>query len=1030
MTGVDLPKLPDDDALWSPPDVLPPPLADPAPALLNTHEMEWDYFERLVLAMARSLDGASDVRMYGRRGQAQHGLDVIAFFSDRGPTAYQAKRWQAFRAGDLTSAVEVYGGGRRPFNAERLVIAVASEVRDRATLDTLAGLRSQYPNLEIELWDRQTISDRLRDRPEIVRVFFGPATASVFCTGAFVAAPSVAASSVSADAVLRGPIVHLQLGDEVRRAEELSSDNPGAAAAALDHVATTLESRGFAPHATLLRERQATMLRAADDRRAEALVRLQLGWAQLESGDLSSAEVQVHRIAEWGSDAPDEIRRCLNTLTAAVRLRRDFGAGVPGLGAAFDALEPADPHRVEAALLLAEEAVAAGLGDVITDRSAALLELADSQPHTEVGDLVRARIRMCVADFGGGWDRLAAQARDNFSARITALVLARHGRHLVLEPDPSLAVARWREGIERACMEGLNDDAADWLYAVRSVRIEHRQITGDINELHRHALALRAAGSGTLLPEPYHARERGFAYLGDRDWSGAYEALHRYLWRSVVGADWAAEVDAHELLGDLFRATGKGFQALTHYIAAGERKKLEELARSLRDEEVQVPFSLLSPRPFEKVAAFSFIAACADLVVDHDAAEWCSAALKELQDGEYSPGLLGPDPWLAAFNAFGQLAPVSTVAQAEWFLAECHELIPREAGRYRFTDEAQVEALIGIARSHRNLAPEALDQLLEALLTDQRMAQVALTKGEDLLRQDPQRTFAAVEQSARDGNRYAALALIAAGADTGPVDALARQELERALEPVSHTPGVQTIGTGLGQAAVFVTTLTEADRIEFAGAMVVKAEDSQDSPQNRYEALLALRAIARHLPDPIREDLFEKVRPFAQRERETPFMGGALEGANDPLSRFRVSLGETSLWPGGLMVAAALTDRSEQATIVQQSAMAVMRDATDFESNAIASALSLLPIALMTVPVDLLASHPNPWLRCVAVVAWIQRDDEPAEIGERLARDPSSHVRLAMARNVRADGRFREVKSVLENDPRRSIRRQIRVAPT
>src|SRR5438876_9746521 len=81
----------DDDEVWAAPRELPPPLADPAPPLLNTHEMDWDAFERLVLGMARILDGAYDVRRYGRPGQAQHGLDVVAFFADRAPSVYQAK---------------------------------------------------------------------------------------------------------------------------------------------------------------------------------------------------------------------------------------------------------------------------------------------------------------------------------------------------------------------------------------------------------------------------------------------------------------------------------------------------------------------------------------------------------------------------------------------------------------------------------------------------------------------------------------------------------------------------------------------------------------------------------------------------------------------------------------------------------------------------------------------------------------------------------------------------------------------------
>jgi hypothetical protein len=149
----------DEDDVWSPPDELPPPLADPRPPLLNTHEMGWEPFERLILNMARTLDGAFSVHRYGRPGQAQHGLDIIAHRHGQAPSVYQAKHWQEFTATDLERAVELYAQGQRPFDADRIVIAVASEARDREILDMLHTLSERYPDLRIELWDRQELPD-------------------------------------------------------------------------------------------------------------------------------------------------------------------------------------------------------------------------------------------------------------------------------------------------------------------------------------------------------------------------------------------------------------------------------------------------------------------------------------------------------------------------------------------------------------------------------------------------------------------------------------------------------------------------------------------------------------------------------------------------------------------------------------------------------------------------------------------------------------------------------------------------------
>jgi hypothetical protein len=1019
-------SIPDEDEVWAGPTRLPPPLVDPAPSLLNTHEMDWESFERLVLAMARRLDGAYDARRFGRPGQAQHGLDVVAFFAERAPSAYQAKRWQDFDESDLEQAVELYFGGRRPFGADRIVIAVATEVRDAKTLEKLAALRGKHQDMRIELWDKQAISDRLRNDPNLVTTFFGAATAAAFCTNTPPpAAAAGPAPPIAADAVLRGPIAHLGLDDDLRRAEEAVPERPAEAAALLAGIADRLEASPFGPHAAPVRELLAKALRAAGRRADEAWVRIDLGWHQLDAGDTFSAGLQVREIANWGDDAPEDVMRCADALSAAAGVRRERAVTLGQLAEAVDRLADDDAHRVDAALVLAEEAIAARRPELVNARADVLRDLAAGVPQNNEGQLIAARLRMCVADAGDGWEELAATARETYPPAVTALVLARHARHLALVPQPEPSVARWRDAIERACLEGLNDDAADWLYALRGVRLQHGLIANDINDLHRHAQALRAAGSGTLLPEPYRARERALASLRDQKWPDALEALRRYLWRSVVGADWSGEVDAHELLGDLFSRTGRAEEAIQHYSAAGQRKKLEQLAAQLRDEPVRLPIDLITPRPWERAAAFSFAAACADVMVDDDARRWCTAALHEIVHHPQPAPILAPNPWLAAFKAFGQLAVVSTVEQARRFLEISRELIPREPNRYRLTDEDQVHAIIGIARAHPDLRAEAIEQLFQAVLLDSRMAEFVLRNGHDLLRDDPSRTVSAVGEAAVGGNHYAALALVAAEEDTTQAIPLAHQRLESAVAPRAHEPGVRTFGTGLSQTAALATVLPEEDRVRFAHGMLEFANDREETSLNRYEALIALQGITRYVPDEVRDELFEQVLPFAEgrhdADREEFFAG-----ADDPFQRFRLSLGEESLAPGGLMAAAALARTREQYVIVERIAVALIQDATDQTANAIAVALASLPPEELTLPVQLLASHPSQWLRALAAVIWAQRPDRHQEVGVALAHDTSPHVRGSLARSLRDDARHAEVRAVLTDDPRRSVRQRVK----
>ena len=829
-------------------------------------------------------------------------------------------------------------------------------------------------------------------------------------------------ASIAADAILRGPVAHLGLTDDLRRAEEVVGERPDEAAELLAQIADRLEGSGFVPHASPVRELQATALRAAGRRAEEAWVRLDLGWRQFDAGDTLSAAIQIRGIGEWGDEAPTDVVRCANALSHAIRLRRDYAGTLEHLAAAVDALTDGDPHRVDAVLVLAEEAVAARRPEFVEARSDLLHDLALSMRHTSQGLLTAARLRMCRAECIGGWEELAATARDTYPPAVTALVLARYARHLSLVPQPQPSVARWRDAVERACVEGLNDDAADWLYALRAVRLQNGLMGGDINDLHRHAQALRAAGSGTLLPEPYPARERALANLRDKQWPDALETVRRYLWRSVVAADWPGELEAHELLGDLFVQTGRGHEAIRHYVIAGEGAKLVELADAAGDQQVRLPGDLLTPRPWERAAAFSFAAATADLIVDEDARYWCTAAFREVTDHPQPVPRGAPNPRLAAFKAFGQLAAVSTMEQARRFLEIGRELVSRQPNAYHFTDEDHVHALIGIARAHPDLRAEALDQLLQALLIDQRMAELLLRHGRDLLRDDSIRTVAAVKDAAAGGSLYAALALIAAEADTTQAEPLARQRLEAALAPRVHQPGVHTIGTGLGQTAALVTTLPEDDRVRFARGMLDFANDHEEMAQNRREAVAALRGIARHISGDVRDELFEQILPYVEGRHDSADGDASFPATADPLERFKLSLGDASLAPTALMAAAALARDPEQYSTIQHNAMFQLRDATGERMNSIAVALASLPPETVTVPLEVLASHPSHWLRALAAVIWAQRTDQPEEIGVALAGDWSRDVRGSLAGSLRNDGRHESVRAMLSNDPRRSIR--------
>lgn len=89
------------------------PLTATAPLLLHTQELSWEALEHLVVALAVQVDHAVEARPFGRNGQAQGGVDIVAYFASGSAAVYQAKKYKRFAALDLRKAVLMYvnGGG-------------------------------------------------------------------------------------------------------------------------------------------------------------------------------------------------------------------------------------------------------------------------------------------------------------------------------------------------------------------------------------------------------------------------------------------------------------------------------------------------------------------------------------------------------------------------------------------------------------------------------------------------------------------------------------------------------------------------------------------------------------------------------------------------------------------------------------------------------------------------------------------------------------------------------------------------------
>jgi tetratricopeptide (TPR) repeat protein len=834
---------------------------------------------------------------------------------------------------------------------------------------------------------------------------------------------------VSADAMLRGPVAHLGLTQQLDDADDKYDTDPAAAAGLFGLVADRLQSSPFAAHAARIRARQADAFRVAGDTARAVAADLALMAAALSAGDPGSALAIRTKLAFEQPDIPAPLMRPVNALAALAAYEHNPAATLESAAAAFDATEPDDPYRILAATFLAEHAIAAGHADLVRARAGVLSDIAGTTGRDDAGRLADARLRACIADATRDWVSLARSAKMGYPPRVAALLLARHGRHLAMMQDPPAAIDRYNDAIEKATEGGAFADAADWQYAIRLIRISYGVgILADLDEPYRLAQASQAAGDDRVLPSPMPTLDLALSDLLESRFPDALAALRRYRRRAVALADWRAEREAGTRLGDVYAAAGEKVTAIRHYITCGANDQLTEISGQLPEEPLPlpIPHDLAGKPPWERAACYVIAGSAADLLTDPDAVGWAAAALAEFTPTPPVPSLT-VSPSLEACKAFALLASAATQEQARQFLSLADRWVDREPNHYRHTDAAHAEALVRIAGTHRPLRPDAVTQMCRALVADQRMAEIVLNSGARWLRAEPAIVSAVCAAPASDGHLYPALAIIAAGADPTPAVPAAKKLLSAVTSPHVHVPGHIEFGGSWQEAATLTRVLPPSDRARLADAMTAVIGDTDEPAVNRQLALAALATIGRHLSDPDRDRFF----PLALQAACGDLDAGTDEDTfpSGELDRFRVIMGDPAFRFDGLLAAAALASTPGHYESVIDLAYELMPHASPRQASSLAGALALLPEAGQALlDPRTLAAHESEWIRATAARLWCAADGQPPQVGHRLATDPSGNVRRSLAFHLPSSPQYEDLRKKLEHDIRRSVRIALRTA--
>jgi len=664
---------------------LPVPMQNPT--LLPLVELEPEVLECVAAEIVSRQDNRG-AQFYGRRGQKQHGLDIVERERTGSRSLYQVKRYEELTSKKIREGVEEYAGpprpvdyegGRRKFDPRRFVLVTSAELdRDTGNVDTLVKLQDEYDgDLEVEVWGAEALSRKLRDAPNLVFAVFGPQWAAAYC--GFTPIPPDPATPKSLGLV-EGPLAVLHLDSLEADAMTHEATNPLAAAHLYGVVAKGLQDGNFPGHAAAMRRRQAKAAQTGGDQDAAFLILLDLALDRVLAGEDFVFGSLHHELREM-TPALDPVQQAeLSVLTALAdwyEQGSDLATTVPALRKLAAA---GDQHVALLCCLVIEQTLVDGLYDFVPARSLVadvdantaglLAELRDLAATSDSSDVVvRARLRCAVADAALTADADPCEVDiaygtilgDALAGRLLharGLVTSRAAYAFAIRGDVDRADNLWRQSILASSEDGFYGDARAAMRASRLLTMDNGRFELPGLEVVVSALPNRRrllAGSQDPALTALEAAHNG--KLPD-----AFGDTRRDLWEGRLAGHLQEELLALSLFGDVLAAGGNPGAAVESYVAAGQAKKAAKCAAAL-PEPIDVRVWTSSAVRRRRAAAIQVIGVQATTVHDDDVDDVVEM-LMQAANGVWEAPFLSPFPELDALKAvasFGVRIPEPAV---------------------------------------------------------------------------------------------------------------------------------------------------------------------------------------------------------------------------------------------------------------------------------------------------------------------------------------------------------------------------------
>ncbi|MFQ6403745.1 hypothetical protein ACIDE9_03200 [Methylophilus sp. 'Pure River'] len=156
-------------------------------ALPIDSELSWEDFERLIVRLVRySLSGTiQNSFQYGRQGQKQYGIDIVAFNAATADTfVLQCKHVKTISRGDITKWIREFLTGERRKGVSKYFLCTSFSIEtDTALVDEWkeAAFSLFEEKIDSALWDYGELQSLLRYAEPVVLELFGEAAAERFC---------------------------------------------------------------------------------------------------------------------------------------------------------------------------------------------------------------------------------------------------------------------------------------------------------------------------------------------------------------------------------------------------------------------------------------------------------------------------------------------------------------------------------------------------------------------------------------------------------------------------------------------------------------------------------------------------------------------------------------------------------------------------------------------------------------------------------------------------------------------------------